>query len=46
MSKSREWITLAEAGGIKDCGEFPVIRFVMAESDLLNAATQMTSNGG
>jgi hypothetical protein len=38
LDKSRERVALAEAAGIADPLEFPVIRFVAAESDLLNAA--------
>jgi hypothetical protein len=37
LDKSREWVELAEVAGIADPFEFPVIRFVAAESDLLDA---------
>ena len=37
LDKSREWVALAEAAGIADDFEFPVIRIVGAESDLVNA---------
>lgn len=37
LDRSREWVALAEAAGAEESVEFPVIRIVGVESDLVNA---------
>lgn len=34
LDKSQEWVTLAEAAGLEEGIEFPVIRFITAENEL------------
>lgn len=36
LDKSQEWVTLAEAAGLEEGIEFPVIRFITAENKLAN----------
>ncbi len=36
IDKSQEWVTLAEAAGLEEAIEFPVIRFITAENELAN----------
>jgi len=37
LDKSKEWVALAEAAGADEGVEFPTVRFVGSEADLLNA---------
>ena len=40
LDKSREWVTLAEGAGVADGFEFPVIRIIGLESDLLEGVNR------
>jgi hypothetical protein len=37
LDKSAEWVALAEAAGVDKGSEFPIVRFVASEMELLNA---------
>lgn len=38
LDKSKQWVELAEVAGLEDEIDFPVIRFITAESELSNAS--------